>query len=148
LDFLPSTRGRLKSSSGVVLTSAEELGLAGARAWSSGREPATLINVDSVDDQGEIRCIVHRARDSALASEVVICAEIEGVPIRRGDLPIGALMDSVVFARAGWRAVGISRLSWSTLGIIHTRRDTPERCDGTGIAETAGVLAECIRRLA
>lgn len=139
---------RTREPVGVVLTSAEELGLAGARAWSSGREPATLINVDGIDDQGQMRCILHRARDSALASEVVTCAEIEGIPIRRGDLPIGALMDSVIFARSGWKAVAVTRSSWGTLGIIHTRRDTPERCDGTGIAETAVVLAECVRRLA
>jgi hypothetical protein len=139
---------RTREPVGLVLTSAEELGLAGARAWSSGREPATLINVDGIDDLGQMRCILHRGRDAALAAEVVTCAEIVGIPIRRGDLPIGALMDSVVFARSGWKAVALTRVSWRTLGIIHTRRDTPERCDGTGIAETAAVLSECVRRLA
>src|SRR5690606_25878620 len=41
---------------GVCLTSAEELGLAGARAWVSARAPqlpCAVLNVDSLDDAGE-----------------------------------------------------------------------------------------------
>ena len=39
---------------GVLLPSAEELGLAGARAWARSERPGTAINCDGVDDAGEL----------------------------------------------------------------------------------------------
>lgn len=131
---------------GVVLTSAEELDLAGARAWVRGRAPATLLNVDGVDDEGRVHCVVHRGASRALADRVAAAGAAASVPVRISALPPGVLLDSVVFARAGWSTVTLSRASWGSLARIHTARDAADRCDGTGIASVAAVLSEFIRR--
>jgi hypothetical protein len=135
-----------EGSLGIVLTSAEELDLAGARAWVQKREPALLVNVDGVDDAGEVRCIIHRGASRALADSVEAAGAAAGVPVRIARLPPGVLMDSVVFARAGWKTVALSRVSWPGLGRIHTSADRAERCNGTGIASIAAILGETVRR--
>ena len=43
---------------GVLITSGEELGLAGARAWAEGAPPnTTVVNCDTIDDAGKWLCM-------------------------------------------------------------------------------------------
>lgn len=69
------------------------------------------------------------------------------LPVRTGGLIPGILTDSIVFARAGWDAVTVSRGNLGTLARVHTSSDTRERLDGSGIANAARLLAATIEEL-
>jgi len=128
-------------SIGVLLTSAEELGLAGARAWCREAEPSRAINVDGVDDAGAIRVIFTGRAPHALAA-VLGRGGDEWPRMRR--LPPGALMDGVALADAGWDVLNISKGSWRTVSRIHTVRDDLAHLEGSGAEEVAAMLARAL----
>ena len=130
---------------GVLLTSAEELGLAGARAWTSAHRSGLAINCDGVDDLGTLVCM-HDGRRSRRLLEALRRA---GGPALRVRLLLpGILTDSVALADAGWEAVTVSRGTASTLGRIHRPGDRPDRLTGEGIAGAAIVVAAAAAELA
>lgn len=143
-----AAEGTLSSNVGVLITSAEELGLAGARAWlaSESRPRGFVINCDGVDDQGDLRCMLSPwSRSTALCcrSAAERCDLVRRVRI--GRLLPGVLVDGVAFASAGWRAVTVCRGRLSTLARIHTRRDVVARLDGRGVQEAARLIAALAR---
>jgi hypothetical protein len=137
-----------QSGVGVLVTSGEELGLAGARAFvEANRECGTVINCDTVDDHGSFVCMRGRKSGGAAPARVANAASRLGFPVReRGMIP-GILADSIAFADAGWDAVTVSRGNLGTLARVHTTSDTRERLDGSGIAQAARLLAATIEEL-
>jgi len=129
---------------GVLLTSAEELGLAGARAWVRGRPPAVAVNCDGVDDRGAITLMYSGRRPERLLRAGERAAAEVGARLRARRLLPGILTDGVALADAGWEVVTVSKGTLRTLARIHTRADGAERLSGDGIAETAVVIAEMI----
>ena len=129
---------------GVCLTSAEELGLAGARAWVRQRAVAVAVNCDGVDDRGAFTCMYSGARPAALIAQVVEAARACGTTVRSHRLLPGVLTDGVALADAGWSVVTLSKGGLGTLARIHTPRDRAERLGGAGIAEVAGVVARLV----
>jgi hypothetical protein len=123
---------------GVLLTSAEELGLAGARAWAREAEPAMAINVDGIDDSGELRLIFSGRMPRAVLERLG-----PGWPSPTRLVP-GLLMDGVALSDAGWEVVNVSKGSWRTVSRIHTRRDDLAHLEGTGILQVAAMLADAI----
>ena len=132
---------------GVLLPSAEELGLAGARAWvrARGAQRGTALNCDGVDDEGELTIMYSRAKPESLIAVVEHAAE-RAPRVRR--MPLGLLLDSVAFSDAGWASVTVSRGSLATLRRVHTRRDSLASLRGDGIPEVARVLARAAEALA
>lgn len=134
---------------GVLLPSAEELGLAGARAWGMARrqngEQGIAINCDGVDDQGALT-IMYSAKPSIEVLNAIRDSAAEPVSVRR--MPLGLLVDSVALAEAGWRSVTVSRGSLASLRRVHTKADSLERLRGDGISRTARVLARAAEALA
>ena len=143
---------------GVLLTSAEELGLAGARAWVRSAQradtlawrmvgpPPVAINCDGVDDLGRLT-VMRGRRGKALAAALERAARAEGVhPRIRGLIP-GVLVDAVAFVEGGWEAVTVSRGTMATLLRIHRPSDTAERLSGEGMAEAARVMARAATML-
>ncbi|MGI8619346.1 MAG: M28 family peptidase [Gemmatimonadaceae bacterium] len=131
---------------GVVITSAEELGLQGARAWvrRNSTRPASAINFDGIDDVGTLTCMA--SRRSPLATRLRSSAEQGGSRMRfRGVLP-GIMVDSSALNRSNWDAVTISKGNFSTLARIHTPGDSPGRLNGTGVAEAVELVTNFIRR--
>jgi hypothetical protein len=132
---------------GVLLPSAEELGLAGARAFVANRKGMSgiALNCDTVDDHGELT-IMYRGRvpDSLVAK--LKAASVRAPRVRR--MPIGLLTDSVAFTDAGWLALTVSRGSLATLRRVHSRRDSLAALQGDGIDEVATVLAHAAEALA
>jgi hypothetical protein len=126
---------------GVILTSAEELGLAGARALaSSGPPPATAINVDTVDDAGEISIMYGGGCPRELIEAFTAGgAAGERIVVRR--LVPGILTDGVALADGGWRVVTVSKATMGTLARVHTAADTVAGMSGDGIGRTATLLA-------
>ncbi|MGH7622809.1 MAG: M28 family peptidase, partial [Gemmatimonadaceae bacterium] len=137
---------------GVLITDAEELALAGARAWlRTWRSAAGVaLNCDSVDDAGPLVAMYSGRRDRSAATvrALAAAAAAEGEPFRTMRLLPGVLADSVAFAGAGWRTLTLSRGTIRTLGRIHTSRDTLDAMRGTGIPGTARVLAHAAREIA
>jgi hypothetical protein len=129
---------------GVVLTSAEELGLAGARAWVRGRGAVHAINVDGVDDAGALRLTWTGRRPTSLLDLLSARAGEAGVPVRAGRLLPGALLDGVALADAGWQVVTVSRGTLSTVARIHTPGDSLDRLSGEGVASTASIIRAAI----
>jgi hypothetical protein len=127
---------------GVLLTSAEELGLAGARAWVRDQpRRAPVINCDTIDDRGYLTIMHSHGRPERL----IRAFERRAVRARRV-LP-GILVDAIAFADAGWDAVTVSRGTLSTLARVHSRADTPAALTGAGVAEAANSIAEAVGRL-
>jgi hypothetical protein len=133
---------------GVCLTSAEELGLAGARAWvrnAARGEPGIAINCDGVDDGGATTCMYSGRRPDSLVSAVLQAGARTDATIRAHRLLPGVLTDGVALADAGWRAVTLSRGGIRTLARIHTPHDRPEALTGAGMDEVARVIVEMLR---
>lgn len=130
---------------GVLLPSAEELGLAGARAWVGAHagERAIVVNCDGVDDQGELILMYTRA----LPEPIVRAVQSAAGEVRVIRMPPGMLLDSVAFAGAGWSAATLSHGSMKTLARVHTRRDTLDALTGTQIDPMGWVLARTAEAL-
>ena len=136
-----------EKSIGVLITDAEELALAGARAWVIGRAPGIAINCDTIDDDG--RLVVLRYGGSGDLSRRALSAARteESRAIAIAPLP-GVLTDSVAFQAARWRTVTLCRGNLRTLNRIHTVRDDLRALRGTGIPAAARVLARLVEELA
>lgn len=142
------------ASVGVLVTSAEELGLAGARAFADAEPAGVAINCDTVDDDGRFIFMAKGSRPPRLAaaldravrrSETAKHVGDDGTRIRPM-LP-GVLADNVAFTDAGWESLTVSRGNLATLARVHTARDRAEFIEGTGIAQAARLLAATVEEL-
>ena len=132
---------------GVLLTTAEELGMAGARAFARLRAPAIAINVDGVDDRGPVICMRH-GRGARARVGVAHGAASVGTRVRDTPTIPGLLTDGVALADAGWNAVTLSRATIGTLARIHRGADDVERMRGTGVEAMARLVAAAAREIA
>ena len=144
---------------GVVITSGEELGLAGARAWAlsalplSVGQPAakpeiSILNCDTVDEAGHWRIMYTGKRPDRIMAAAETIAGAQGVRVRAGRLIPGILADSMVFADRGLKAVTVARGTLKTLARIHTRRDNSNTLTGNGAAEASAILSALAKELA
>ena len=138
--------GREKSV-GVVLTSGEELALAGARAFvATHGGGGVAINCDTIDNKGRFICM-KSGRGVATRNALKVGARSAGQKLKiRGTIP-GILTDSIALADAGWDTCTLSRGNLATLSRVHTSGDKPGRIDGTGIALAARILAASLEEL-
>ncbi len=132
---------------GVLLTSAEELGMAGARAFAAARTPAMAINVDGVDDHGTTICMYH-GRAARVRVGVARAARALAMRVREQPTIPGLLTDGVALAEAGWSAVTLSRGGLGTLWRIHRSADVAARLNGIGMHEVARLVASAAREIA
>lgn len=132
---------------GVVVTDAEELALAGAAAWARDRAAGTAINVDSIDDDGDLVAMYSGIAPAAIVSALRAAAGSEGERLRVIRLIPGILTDHVPLRAAGWSTLTLSRGTIRTLMRIHTSRDTLSYMDGRGIDGAARVLARTVTEL-
>lgn len=138
---------------GVLITDAEELALAGARAWShampeGGRGgQVTVLNCDGIDDDGTMY-VMHAGRRPQGAIEAAERASRStGIAYRARRLGLGILTDSVAFADAGIASLSFSRGSMRSLARVHSPRDNLDNLRGSGIAEAATFVAATAREL-
>jgi hypothetical protein len=134
-------------NAGIVITSGEELALAGARAFAATHPAkAIAINCDTVDDGGKFICMVKGSQRKS-AEAVARAASGVGENARVRGMIMGILADNVAFSDAGWDSCTLSRGNLGTLARVHTSGDTPEKLDGTGIARAARILVATIEEL-
>jgi hypothetical protein len=113
---------------GVLITGAEEFGLVGARVFArlwKGEARSEFVNVDTVDQEGDIYLVSHDSPGQALATALEPALAGLGLPIRQRRLPLGIFVDSAPLRRIA-PAVTIGRLTWRTLRCIHTPADTTD----------------------
>jgi len=139
---------------GVLITSGEELGLAGARTWAGAHARVDsavpgieVLNCDTVDDTGDWRCMYTGQRPKRITAAAETIADGLGVRLRIGRLIPGILADSMAFADLGIEAVTLSRGTLSTLARIHTRRDNSNVFTGSGAAEASVLLSALAKEL-
>jgi Zn-dependent M28 family amino/carboxypeptidase len=134
---------------GVLITDAEELSLAGARAWGRARSQnaGVALNCDSIDDEGKLTAMYTQRRPVHLLATLAESAAAFHEPLRVRRLLPGILTDSVALADAGWETLTLSRGTLRTLLRIHTSRDNLGSMRGTGIEGAARVLARTAARL-
>ena len=132
---------------GVLFPGAEELGLAGARAWALRRDAAIALNCDGVDDEGTLVIMYNQSAPNDVVAAVSAAAPVRmRARVRR--MPFGLLTDSTALAATGWRTVTVSHGSLATLRRVHTSRDSLAALRGTAIDEVAGILARAVEALA
>ena len=167
--LLASHSGLAPHDLGVVITSGEELGLAGARAWAfsalpfpaehlsafpsssaqlSAKPEISILNCDTVDEAGQWRCMYTGTRPDRITAAAETIAGALGVQVRVGRLIPGILADSMVFADRGLKAVTVARGTLKTLARIHTRRDNSNTLTGNGAAEASAILSALAKELA
>jgi hypothetical protein len=136
-----------RSSLGVIVTTGEELGLVGARAFVRTQTARGIaINCDTIDDTGRFRCMIRGGRGVAVASLLRAAARL-GFDVPVTSILPGILTDGIAFSDAGWDCLTLSHGNIATLARVHTSRDTRERLDGTGIAKAARLIAATVEEL-
>jgi hypothetical protein len=130
---------------GVLVPSAEELGLAGARAWARSVPVATAINCDGVDDDGALTIMYSGRVPQSLIHSL---GRVAPAPLRVRRMPLGLVTDSVALAERGWNTLTVSRGSFATLRRVHTPSDSLANLRGDGIDDVAILLARAVEALA
>ena len=125
---------------GVLITDAEELGLAGAREWSRSNR-GTVLNCDGVDDMGDVVVMYSGRRPTALLECVSRAAHKMGRTYPPSRIIPGVLTDSVAFSDAGIASITFSKGDWRSLARVHSPRDSIARLRGTGIAQVAVLMS-------
>jgi hypothetical protein len=127
---------------GVLITSGEELGLAGARAWAARAKRGILVvNCDTIDDKGGWRLMYDGTRPNQLSTAAERVSSVIGSKLLPGRFIPGILADSMAFSDRGFPAVTLSRGTLATLARIHTRRDTSNAFTARGVAEASTFLS-------
>lgn len=130
----------------VVLTSAEELGLQGAKALARlhPHMPSRVVNFDGIDDVGTLTCMARRG--SPLAARIQGSAGDSDLQVRVRRVLPGIMVDALALEGPGREAVTMSKGNFSTLARIHTPRDEPGRLTGAGVAEVVELVTNFLKR--
>jgi len=138
---------RIPERVGVVITSGEELGLAGARAFAASRASGGIaLNCDTIDDAGQFM-LIHSGGAARTLSAVRGAASRLGIPVRNRRMIPGILADHIAFSEAGWDSCTLVKGNLGTLRAVHTSGDRNTSIDGTGIALAADILVAAVEEL-
>ncbi len=146
---LVAAEAGLGDHTGILFTGAEEFGLVGARAFVADQgslRGTEIINLDTLTDEGPLYVVAHDADGLALARALAITLAGVAPRIVVRHLPLGILTDSLPLARAGGRAVTISRLDWGVLQRLHTAGDTATALSLDTVASVGQRLANFCNR--
>jgi len=137
-----------------LITDAEELGLAGARAIAPRLPPVFgVINVDSIDDEGSF-IVAERfgwPRPAGLAphlaAAILGAASSLGLDAQRRDVPFGIMLDHMPIVKAGTPALSVMRGTLGSLHRIHRPADSAERLNGAGVMQCIDLLCTALVQL-
>jgi hypothetical protein len=136
-----------------LVTDAEELGLAGARAMSGQLPPVFgVINVDGLDDTGPFYVLERfgwppRGTAPHLALALLSAATALDVPTTRRDVPPGILLDHMPIVQAGTAAVTLMRGERSSMARVHRPGDDLSRLRGDGVVIGVDLVCAALRLL-
>jgi hypothetical protein len=137
-----------------LITDAEELGLAGARAAATRLPPVEgVINLDGLDDEGPFyvfeRFGLLRRRGLAphLAAAILQEADARGEAADRRDLPFGIPVDHIPVVKAGIPALTLMRGTMRSLRRVHRAADSVDRLRGDGVRRAIDLVGGAVERL-
>jgi len=137
-----------------LITDAEELGLAGARAAADQLPPVFgVINLDGLDDDGTFYVLERfgTMRKTGLAPHLAAAllqeAETLGENADRRDLPFGIPVDHIPIVRAGIPALTVMRGSMKSLRRVHRPEDDLDHLRGDGIRKAIELVCGALDRL-
>lgn len=137
-----------------LITDAEELGLAGARAAAGGLPPVFgVINLDGLDDSGAFYVLerfgVVKKRGLAphLAAALLQEADALGEDTHRRDLPFGIAVDHIPMVRAGIPALTVMRGTMQSLRRVHRPGDDLDHLRGDGVRKAIDLVCGALVRL-
>ena len=123
-----------------LVTDAEELGLAGARAMA-GRVPPVfgVINLDGLDDTGPFYVLERfgwppRGTAPHLALALLSAASALDIDATRRDVPPGILLDHMPIVKAGTAALSVMRGQRRSMARVHRPGDDVAHLRGDGVA--------------
>lgn len=137
----------------LLITDAEELGLAGAYAIAPELAGVdAIINLDGLDDQGPFRVLERfglprRGLSPWVAAGVLAGADELEFEVERRDVPFGLSVDHIAFASAGLPAITIMRGTLRSLLRVHRPADDAGRLTGNGAADGAVLVSSALRVL-
>jgi hypothetical protein len=137
-----------------LITDAEELGLAGARAAAGGLPPVFgVINLDGLDDEGTFYVLerfgIMKKRGLAphLAAALLQEADARGEAADRRDLPFGIPVDHIPIVNAGIPALTVMRGSMKSMRRVHRPGDDLDHLNGDGVRKTIDLVCGALDRL-
>jgi hypothetical protein len=149
-----AARERKAGDVAFLITDAEELGLAGARAAAGGLPPVFgVINLDGLDDDGAFHVLerfgIVRKRGTAphLAVALMQEADAMGEVANRRDLPIGIPVDHIPIVNAGVPALTVMRGTMRSLRRVHRPGDDLDHLRGDGVRKTIDLVCGALDRL-
>jgi len=149
-----ASRERASGDVAFLITDAEELGLAGARAAARSLPPVFgVINIDGLDDDGSFyvfeRFGMFRKQGLAphLAAALLQEASSRNEPADRRDLPFGIPVDHIPIVKAGIPALTLTRGTLKSLRRVHRPSDDVEHLRGDGIEKAIDLLSGALKRL-
>jgi hypothetical protein len=149
-----AARERDSGDVAFLITDAEELGLAGARAAAPHLPPVFgVINMDGLDDEGPFYVLERFGtfRKQGLAPHLAVAllqeAEALGEVASRRDLPFGIPVDHIPIVRAGVPALTLMRGSVSSLRRVHQPADALDQLRGDGVRRAVELVSGALVRL-
>jgi hypothetical protein len=136
-----------------LVTEAEELGLAGAMAVIPDLPPVFgAIVLDGIDDGGEFQLVERfgfprRGLAPHLAAALLGSSVQLGVEATRRSLPLGLLVEHMVFTEAGLPALTLMKGTPSSLWRVHGRGDDAATLNGSGAALAVALLSGALEQL-
>jgi hypothetical protein len=124
-----------------LITDAEELGLAGARAIARHLPPVYgVINFDGLDDHGDFQVVEDfgwprkTGKAPHLAAALLSAAAALDQPAQRRSVPFGIMLDHIPIVKAGTPALTVMRGTLASLRRVHRPIDDLNHMRGDGVS--------------
>lgn len=136
-----------------LLTDAEELGLAGARAVAGKLPPVFgVINVDGLDDRGPFHIMERfgwppRGTAPHLALALLGAASALDLPATRRNVPPGIMLDHMPIVKGGTSALTLMRGDRGSMARVHRPSDDVAHLRGDGVAAAVDLVCAALRIL-
>ncbi len=141
---------------GVIISGSEEAGLRGSMAWSEAHKgefddvPTFIFSYDTIHDPKYLMTNYRDLNgtvkvDKDVSDLFMEAAKEIGVHCQKGMVPpLGGATDSAAFAKAGFRATGITGLNHKLEDYYHTRRDTYDNMNEQGLGDCFAVSVKVL----
>ena len=144
-------RERGSADVAYMITDAEELGLAGARAISR-QMPAVfgVINIDGIDDHGDFQIAEdfgwpkRMGKSPHLAAALLGAAAALELPAHRRSVPFGIMLDHIPIVQAGTPALTLMRGTLASLRRVHRPIDDLSHMSGQGVARAVELVSAAL----
>ncbi len=141
---------------GVIISGSEEAGLRGSMAWCEAHKgefddvPTFIFSYDTIHDPKYLMTNYRDLNgtvkvDKDVSDLFMEAAKELDIHCTKGMVPpLGGATDSAAFAKAGFRATGITGLNHKLEDYYHTRRDTYDNMNEQGLGDCYAVSVKVL----